>query len=83
MGKGYVKQSSKICSLHRVMGVIELRIMRILVMIQLWLVLFNFTFMLRYIVMGFFLNNQPDALIVPILLRSILTLFGSGHQKTA
>jgi len=64
----------------------------------------DFTLLPR-IVIDFFLSNQPDALIIPILfcyktlhvsgifsayhqefstvLRSILTLLGSGHQKHA
>jgi len=37
------------------------------------------------IVIDFFLDNQPDALIIQIYseLRSILTLLGSGRPKPA
>jgi hypothetical protein len=56
-----------------------------------------FTFMLPCIIIDLFLNNQPDAQIIPILCcyktlhvsgifsprSSILTLLGSGHQKPA
>ena len=42
--------------------------------------------MLPCIVRDFFLNNQPDALIIQICyvikLYRVLTLLGSGHQKT-
>ena len=34
------------------------------------------TFMLPYIVIDFFLNNQPDALIIPILFCYKTTCFG-------
>jgi len=58
---------------------------------------YHCTFMLPRIIIDFFLNNQPDALIIkiysviklymfrtsslPIIRSSILTLFGSGPQN--
>jgi hypothetical protein len=45
----------------------------------------NFTFMLSYIVIDFFLNNQPDALIIPILLcyktLHVSDIFSAHHQE--
>jgi len=35
-----------------------------------------FTFVLPYIVIDILLNNQPDALIIPILFRYKTTCFG-------
>jgi len=57
--------------------------------------LLNFTFMLPYIVIDFFLNNQTDVLIIQFFLfstvhstlvcqdgtRSLLTLLANGHQN--
>jgi len=45
----------------------------------------NFTFILPYIVIDFFLNNQPDALIIPILFcyktLHFSGIFSAHHQE--
>ena len=47
--------------------------------------LINFTFMLPCIVIDFFLNNQPDALIIPILscykTLHVMGIFCADHQE--
>jgi hypothetical protein len=47
--------------------------------------LLNFTFMLPCIVIDFFLNNQPDALIIPILFcyksLHVSGIFSAHHQE--
>jgi len=46
---------------------------------------YGFTFMLPCIVIDFFLNNQPDALIIPVLFSyktlHVSGIFSAHHQE--